>query len=143
MKTEVSKKYRWGFVLSEQEVRRIVKTCDEHILKLGLESPHQKFTAKLKDGSLVESEDINDIVSLENEGSKKIQRINILFDDGKEKPEQSIEVEFQDALRDPHGWTSISFTVIGQSRDWAFLAASELEERVRKTKTTALTYIVN
>ncbi len=33
MKTQVTKKFTWGFVLSEQELRRLGQTCQEHISK--------------------------------------------------------------------------------------------------------------
>lgn len=142
MKTEVAKSFKWGFVLSEQDLRRILQTCQDHSLKVG--SPTDVFrrlvSAKLSDGSLIESEDVSDILTLENEGSKAVERITINFDDGKETKVHGIEVEFQDGVKNPEGWTSVRYSVVGASRDWAFLAASELEERLRKTKTVASAY---
>jgi hypothetical protein len=134
MKTEVSKGFNWGFLLSEQDLRRIIQTCQEHFSKLEVTAPRQLVSAKLRDGSLIDGEDVNSILSLENDGSKSIQRLKIVFDDGQETSDQHIEVQFQDGLKNSEGWTSIDYTVAGPSRDWAFLAASEIEERVRKPK---------
>jgi hypothetical protein len=143
MKTELARSFKWGFVLSEQDLRRILQTCQEHFSKVKASGVfRQLLTAKLSDGSLVESDDVNDILTLENEGSKAVERIKVNFDDGKETKDHSIEVEFQDGLKNPEGWTSVSYSVVGTSRDWAFLAGSELEERLRKTKSIPSAYLV-
>jgi hypothetical protein len=143
MKTEVSKTYKWGYVLSEQDLRRIVQTCQEHLSKLEINTPHLHVTAKLRDGALVETNDITDVISIENGGLKSIQRLQLVFDDGKEKSEQTIKVQFQDGWKNPDGWTSINYQIVGPSRDWAFIASSEIEDRIKKTKTTSYAYIVN
>jgi len=33
MKTEVPKTYKYGFTLSELELRRLAQTCQDHLLK--------------------------------------------------------------------------------------------------------------
>jgi hypothetical protein len=104
-KTVLSKEYNWGFVLSEQELRRIVQECRDHILKTSKsEKWHQSFIAKCADGSIVETETVDGILSLENAGSKKIERLILAFDDGKNnydapdapEPEWSIVIRFKD-----------------------------------------------
>jgi uncharacterized integral membrane protein len=143
MKTEISKGYAWGYVLSEQDLRRISQTCHEHLSKLQANHQYVKISAKLRDGALIESSDINDITSLENDGSKAVQRVKLTFSDKEEKPDQLIEVQFQDGWKNPDSWTSINYKIIGPSRDWAFVASSEIEERIKKTKTTSFAYVVN
>lgn len=88
MKTEIMREFKWGFVLNEQELRRIVETCNDHVKKLDLpeEKVEHLISGKLKDGSIVESEDINDILALENDASKSIERLRILFKEAKEDP---------------------------------------------------------
>jgi len=117
MKTEISKSYTWGYVLSEQDLRRISQTCQEHLSKLQTDSQSVKISAKLRDGALIESNDINDITSLENDGSKAVQRVTLIFGDQKETPDQFIEVQFQDGWKNPNSWTSINYKIIGPSRD--------------------------
>src|SRR5687768_17234870 len=126
MKTEVVKHYQWGFILSEQEVRRIAQTCNDHILK-NVADPRVIIGAALRDGSLIESDNVDDILSLENAGSKRITRLVLTYDDGKEINDWSIDLIFQDAKVSARSWNSIITQVTGESRDWAFLAAADLE----------------
>jgi hypothetical protein len=142
VKTEVSKSFKWGFLLSEQEIRRIIQACQDHISKLDLDCTHHLISARLHDGSIVESTDISELLSLENNGSKAVRQLKVVFDDGKEKSDRRIEVQYQDGLANPDGWTSVNYRIAGPSRDWAFLAASEIEERVRRTKTAPITYFL-
>src|SRR5687767_10200978 len=114
MKTELQKRFNWGFVLSEQEFRRIIKTCQDHYEKATLAEGSTKrilLAAKLNDGSIVESNNVEDIVSLENSGSKQVERVTLLFDDGKEPSDWSISVEFQDGYKNINNWTSVDFTI--------------------------------
>lgn len=143
MRTEVSKSFTWGFVLSEQELRRVFQTCKEHGEKLGPNGSRCRTSAKLKDGSLVESSELDDILCLENSGSKAIQRIGIEFEEPIAEPRWSISVGFQDGSANPESWTSVDFEVAGDSRDQVFLAASDLEERVKKTRILSWPYLTS
>lgn len=143
MKTQVEKKFTWGFILSEQELRRLAQTCQEHITKeFKPEEYRTKITATLKDGSILETNKLDDILSLENSGVKKVQGLTLIYDDGKEESDWGILIHFQDANLSTRSWTSMCFSAVGQSRDWAFLAASDIEERLRKIKTqSAIFYL--
>lgn len=133
MRTEIDHQHKWGFVLSEQELRRIAQSCQEHAAKIGI-AVTPKITAKLKDGSLVESENLDDVLSLENGGQKAINRLVLVWNDGSDRPKGSITVRFEDCAANTKGWESISVSVIGESRDAAFVAAADLDERVKKTR---------
>jgi hypothetical protein len=98
MKTEIKRSYSWGYFLSEQELRRIIQSAQEHMAKLGLASYRQLFSVKLKDGALIESNNPDDILLLENDGSKAIESLKLLFDDEKEKPDSLIEIQYQKAV---------------------------------------------
>ena len=136
MRTEIDHQYNWGFVLSEQDVRRIAQSGEEHAAKVGA-SAAIRFAAKLKDGSLIESESLDDILSLENGGQKAVNRLTLQWDDGDERPKSSITVQFEDGQANPKSWDSISISVIGESRDAVFVAAADLEDRVKKTRARA------
>ena len=149
-KTSTYKSYEFGFVLSEQELRRIVQVCYQHILKhVDEKNCRQIIKAYLADGAIVESATVDNILSLDNTGSKSIEGILLHFNDGKmdyEKesapdPEWGIWVRFLNPITRSDTWTSVSCLIIGQSRDWAFLLSSELEERIKKIKTTSFAYI--
>ncbi len=140
MRTEIDHQYKWGFVLSEQELRRIVQCAQEHAVKIGTRAAN-KITAKLEDGSLIETESIDDVLTLENGGQKAVTRLMLLWDDGQERPKSSINVQFEDGAANPKGWDSISISVIGESRADVFIAAAELEDRVKKTRTRAWAYL--
>jgi len=71
MRTEIERHYKSGFLLPEQELRRIVQSGQQHAAKIGaLQRP--KLSARMKDVSLVETEDIDEILSLENGGQKEV-----------------------------------------------------------------------
>ena len=125
-KTEVPISFRHGFVLSEQELRRISSACREQLVKAGGETVTESYVAHLKDHSVIESEAIEDVLSLENGGHKEIVRLELNFDSEPNK----IELRFKDAHQDSKSWESIGFDITSSDRDWAFLTASDLEDRV-------------
>ncbi|MCH8878046.1 MAG: hypothetical protein IIA89_14710 [Chloroflexi bacterium] len=143
MKTEINRTFNWGFVLSETDLRRVAQACQEHFSKLSTASPTIRLLAKLKDGSVLETQDVDDILALENSGSKGVRSIEIRFNDGAPDPAYQIEVIFQNVSSIPRSWTSINLNIKGDDRDWVFLAAADLEERLKKTKTIAFDYFVN
>lgn len=143
MKTEISRSFTWGYALSEQELRRIVQTCLEHLLKIGIEDPSQHYEARLRDGAIFSTKSIDDILSLENGGSRTIERLTIRYEDEQDRESASIEITYQDGQKNRKNWTSISYSVTGPSRDWAFVAASELDDRVKRTKKLSLAYWLN
>ena len=142
MRTEVSKAFNWGFLLREQELRRIFTACREHAEKLGGECDPE-VSVKLKDGSLVEATDLDQVLSLENAGSKAIKSLSMAFAGGADRNQWRIEVEFLDGLSNRQNWNSIRLQVVGGSRDLVFLAAAELEERLKKTRIVSWPYLAS
>ena len=142
MRTEVSKAFNWGFLLTEQELRRTFTACREHAEKLGGQ-PDPDISVKLKDGSLVEVKDLDQVLSLENAGSKAIKRLSIAFKDGADPNQWQVKVEFLDGFSNTENWNSVRFQVVGASRDLVFLAAAELEERLKKTRIVSWPYLAS
>lgn len=145
MKTEVPKTYKTGFTLSELELRRIAQTCQEHMLKqVAQENIHTLITATLQDGTIIETSVVDDILALENAGSKQVKKVTLEYKDKKEDPANyKISLEFQNADRNPTSWVSIDLNVVGQIRDWAFLAAADIDERLKRVKQLSSSFIVN
>jgi hypothetical protein len=137
-KTEVPKTYEFGFVLSEQELRRIAKFCEDQITKRGTPVV-SSFVVRLRDHSVVETDKVDEILSLENGGQKEIQRLDLTFsaDDNIDQ----ISLNFSDAHINPKSWTSVSWTIKSNDRDWAFLTEAELDDRVKRVKFFSLPYI--
>jgi hypothetical protein len=144
MKTEARKKFYHGYVLNEQELRRIVDTAIQQIRKLNTPSePKIRFELKFRNGTLTNSTSVDDILSLENVGPKQIVRLSIDITDGTEPdnpPEHTetthsgIHVHFFNP-RDDDDWSrSAAYVVKGEERDWVLVTASELEERIAKVK---------
>jgi hypothetical protein len=142
MRTEINHEYKWGFLLSEQELRRIAQSCQEHATKIGA-GASTTYSAKLKDGSLIESSTLDDILSLENGSTKAITYLTLLCTDGLEPAETHLAVQFEDCMRNTKTWDSITVSVVGESRDAVFVAAADLDERVKKTRTRAWPYYVS
>jgi hypothetical protein len=140
MRTDIEKSYQWGFVLSEQDLRRIVQTCHEHAEKLG-GTARQQVTAKLRDGSVVEGRSVDDVLSLENGGQKALTRLDISYDDGSDPPKSLVSVTYQDGFLNPKNWQSIVTRIVGESRDAVFVAAADLDERIKKTRSRAWPYL--
>jgi hypothetical protein len=137
VRTEIAKAYDWGFVLSEQDLRRIIQTCQEDISKNYKDDHRQNINVKLKNGSIIECQNIDDIFSIENAASKSVEYIKIDFipnDDT--KSEWSISINFQNPFVSRESWNSVNFVVSGDSRDWVFVTTTDIEERIKKTKTT-------
>ena len=74
MKTEIRRTYKWGFALTEQDVRRIAQTCREHGEKLAAAPIFQTFMVRLGDGSVIETRDIDQVLALENTGKRRVEK---------------------------------------------------------------------
>jgi hypothetical protein len=141
MRTEIIHSYKTGFILSEQELRRIAQSCQESATKIGVDDRLRIYT-KLKDGSLVEYNTIDDLLSSENGGQKSVVRLVLSCDDGHEEPRSYVTVEFYDAFEDQASWNSIKRSVVGESRDAVFVSAADLDDRIKKIQITSWSYII-
>lgn len=147
MKTEARKEFSYGFVLTEQELRRIVDVAVQQLEKVTADDgPPVKPQIQVKyiNGTLTETDTLDDLLSMENVGSRRITRIRVgFFEMGKKFDD--FDTEYQDdvhfiglTFNDPEvtgaSSQSISYVVKGSNRDWVFVTASELDERIAKVK---------
>jgi hypothetical protein len=128
--------------LSEQELRRIAQPCQENAPKIGV-NEDLKIQTKLKDGSLVDYKNVDELLASENGGQKAVTRLSLMCDDGHEDAKSFISVEFCDGAANPLSWDSTTLSVVGESRDAVFVAAADLDDRVKKTQTRAWPHIVS
>jgi hypothetical protein len=142
MKTEIQKSYKWGFVLSEQELRRIFLFCRDNVAKITADQ-RVVVEAKLKDGSIIEADNIDQILANDNGGQKELTRLSLQWDQGKDDSPCRLKIIFQSGQLNPKSWDSIFYEVTGNSRDAVFVLASDLDDRLQKTKIRSWPYIVS
>lgn len=131
MKTKIDKSYDAGFLLGESELRRFIDVISEAFSKSQMKAEYA-FQLKLADGSILEPSNIDEILSQENFGSKEIMSLNLKCQNNEN--DSCVELEFKDGLKNPKNWDAISYQINSDNRDWAFVLASELDERVKKIK---------
>lgn len=140
MHTEISKTYRWGFTLIEQDLRRTIQVVADSLGKVSdAISPTFSAKVRLKDGSVVDITQVEDIFALENSGEKLIHAVSLHWQrcPKDNEPTHEVDVEFLNATTNEKNWNSISYRVFGPTRDWAFVTASEIDERIKRTKQLA------
>lgn len=154
MKTEARKSFDTGFVLTEEELRRIVNVARQQLEKAGVAKVRESLEVKFKNGTISDIGALDELLSLENVGSKEIIRLDILLihepPGGVDQnmrylpdslvefrmPDHYISLQFRNAAEDDDP-RPIFYNVRGTERDWVFVTASELDERVAKIKSRA------
>ena len=141
MKTEARQSFSHGFVLTEQELRRIADVATQQLGKVRPSPPPKtEIELRFRNGTITESDSLDDLFSLENVGAKHIVRMRISFESEKDNPprilsipDHVISLSFTNTEENKDERT-ISYAVRGSDRDWVFVTASELEERIAKVK---------
>lgn len=130
---ETNKGFKHGFVLTEQEFRRINDIIKDQFFKLNTDSsPLFTYILRYKNGVIEESENLDHIFSEDNEGSKKIIFLRILCSD---KRKNNLEIEFSNLYhRETFSEHPIQYTITSTDRDWVFVTGSLLDERLTKIK---------
>ncbi|MBP9096034.1 MAG: hypothetical protein KBG21_05455 [Ignavibacteria bacterium] len=130
---EANENFYFGFVLTEQELRRIIETIDDQLKKTH-QTENLKFNYELKyeNGIVAKTDNIEDLFQQENTGSSKIMRLMITGQIGLEVSFHQIQLTFTNPKSEEE--SPIKYKIKGKSRDWVFVASSTLEERVRKVK---------
>jgi hypothetical protein len=141
MPTEARKTFQHGFVLDEQELRRIVDTADEQVRKVFGDKPRIRLDAKFLNGTVTGCSSVEELLSLENAGPKQIVRLEISVDDGNDaKILQGtvIRVRFVNLTEEQDETRAVTYSVKGNERGWVLVTASALEDRVAKVKRVSL-----
>lgn len=134
MRSEARRVYFDGFLISEQELRRLYDVIIQQMKKTPLGVNFQsEFEVKFRNGIISEPAAIDEIFTLENDGSAAIQRLVIRLFDKEEKPSYGILLTFSNPSAE-YIEESMRYQVIGEDRDWVFITSSLVEERIGKIK---------
>jgi hypothetical protein len=134
MRSEARRIYSDGFFLSEQELRRLYDIAIQQMKKTILsESIKSEIEVKFRNGVISNPEKLDDVFTLENEGSASIEEISMDLFDKEEKPNYRVLVSFSNPLTQ-YNSESIRYYIVGNERDWVFITSSLIEERISKIK---------
>lgn len=132
LSVEANNIFYYGFVLNEQELRRLVSLIQDQLSKETEESITTIYIVKYENGVVEETNDIEEIFTIENSGSEKIIELKI---NSKIEGKREIVVDFIDASSDNvRSNVSIKYSISGNTRDWVLVTSSLIEERIRKVK---------
>jgi hypothetical protein len=137
MKTENIRSYNTGFVLTEQELRRIhALIIDQFQKHLGSAADIEGvYEIKYRNGSISEPNSLDAIFIQENIGSLAITRLKIIVTDKNNPSLYNVTVQFTNLdFEEGSKLKPISYTVIGDDRDWVFIVTSLLDERINRIK---------
>ena len=136
MKTQNQRSYNTGFVLNEQELRRIHQLIiDQFERHLGSTvNIKMSYEIRYRNGSISEPNSLDTIMAQENIGSLAITHLGIRFTDDNNPFLYDVTLRFINLDLEKYGSASISYTVIGNDRDWVFIVTSLLDERIKRIK---------
>lgn len=136
---ESKKNYYHGFVLREQELRRIIDLMLEQFKKLSNNAVTCEYKLKFKNGAFAKTVNLENVFGQENEGSSSIIHLQVYAKQENTEGEDSIKIDFRNLdVDDTNGEIPISHSIKGQSRDWVFVTSSLIEERITKIKRNSL-----
>jgi hypothetical protein len=139
MKTELKKPLTHGFVLTEQELRRIYNTMVQQMNINGKADSRSFFELKYKNGVRAEKASLDEIIASPNSGKWKVQGLKMALYSKFQPRKTQIEIDFRvppppptkEATTRPY---SIQYYVVGDEHDWVYLTGSYLDERVAHIK---------
>ncbi|WP_157088812.1 hypothetical protein [Novosphingobium capsulatum] len=139
MKTEITPKINSGFFVNETELARIKDSVNDQFRKInGGADADFKFEVKYINGGITDFLSIGDIISEENDGSKRVIRL-VIRASSVAAPRASVELRLSDHSHEENSDSApISYSVVSDDQDWTFVTASTLEERVNKIRTSKI-----
>jgi hypothetical protein len=143
IKTSIHKTFSTGFLVNEADLRRMHQMMLESAAKLNDPKEKSYFYIRTEGGAIYEFDTIDEIFAIDNIGAKTINFLFISVGNSSSKntssehetdKEWGISIRFEKLTEKHYSYApSIQLQVMGQSRDWVVLTASELEERIRLT----------
>lgn len=141
--SELTRSINQGFLLNEQELKRITEIISEQFDKLELESKAKfSFTIKNFNGLVEETENIDYILKSENLGNSQITdlKISAISDNS----DNTITLNFSNNQSERSAEEkAIRYTIKSEDRDWAIISSSLIDDRLSKIskKNFTLTFI--
>lgn len=129
-----------GFVLCEQDFRRLTDTAREQLSKKGdAKDIISAFSVKFKNGTIYETDDIEDVLNLENGGGGLIKIVEVTIQ--LVNKSHKIRFKYSDPNYTDNDAKPIVYSVYGEDRDWVFVSNSQIEERLKTTSRSKLLHI--
>lgn len=120
---KIRRSYKYNYILTEQELRRIFDTVEQQIKKKQT-NYQQSFVLLFKNGGEEELQDLDKIFSMDNGGQWTIQKLSIDLEGNDQSTLISLEFVSGFTLE-----TTIWLFVQASDRDWVYVTVSLLEER--------------
>ncbi len=145
MRTELRMPFTYGFVISEQELRRIHDSMVQQMKRAGKGDFSSFFEVRYKYGMRTEKASLDEITAENNRGKWMIQELKMALFSNFPLHETQIEIEFRvpppppsrEATSRPY---SVQYDVVGDERDWVFLTSSQLDDRLANIKQWPIFY---
>ncbi|SFH84798.1 hypothetical protein SAMN05443292_0397 [Halpernia frigidisoli] len=130
--TETSRTINSGFLLNEQEFRRLIEIIIEQFEKIEDKStPDFKFIIKNFNGFVIETHDLDFILKMENDGSSQI--IDLEINSVSKSLQNTIIILFSNNFSDrTKEDKSIRYSIKSENRDWAMISSSLIDDRLNK-----------
>lgn len=149
MQTAIRKRYTDGFTLTEQDIRKFHQLLQDAAVKIsGPGQSTSNIYVRTADGTIAEIKNIEELLSLDNSGEKRIDYVRLAIKSKQREEEEypdptaeywSAEVRFVRPEDNYERGTSMQIDVVGSSRDWVVLTAASLTERVRLIRHNSMT----
>lgn len=130
LKVEKSENYGWAIIVDETDLRRLEET-----IKLSFDSQNNdiidiKYNIRCSDGSNIETSDINEVINEENSKKRSIKNIEINAKNQNHSKNIDIYLGDRSFLKS----NTVSYSITGDTRDWVYLSASKIDERLKTLK---------
>lgn len=132
MRTEAKKRFLRGFLLTEQELRRLVASISGQLEKAPCTSPIDvEFEIKFRNGSISSGATLDEVIELENAGTSAVERLKLSMTQRPPQVEYSVDVTFA-TVGPTDDEPPMRYHINGADRDWVFVTSSLIEERLAR-----------
>src|SRR5260370_30804192 len=139
LKTELRKEFTHGFVLTEDELRRLVDCATQAMKRVLPDSGFAtRFHAKFKNGTIAECDGVEDLLGFDNSGARRMVGMHIHLSEKNTLARHQIAIDFDNPKENRREDHSIDLHVRGDDRDWVHITSSQIEERIAKARTPAM-----
>ncbi|MGI9652857.1 hypothetical protein [Chryseobacterium sp. RLHN22] len=140
--SELTRSLNKGFLLNEQELKRIIDVISEQFDKLG-ENKKAKYNYTIKNfnGLVEETDNLEHLLKSENIGNSQI--IELIIIAISEDESNSIFLKFSNNLSDRNGEErAIKYTIKSEERDWAIISSSLIDDRLNRISKNNVTSLL-
>ena len=136
--TDIRNPFKISFRINEAAIRGLANCIRDRLGEREAEKLTLRATARFSNGALSSGLPIDELLALDNIGNHRIVYIQLKSESStSESDMRSIAIEFED-LSDggSRSLYSAGLEIKSDDRDWAFVTAGEIEERILRTRRT-------